>query len=131
MNRFCSWLLSIIRSRFIDRGRRADARPKPEELPPQLPQQDGKPDDPESELILAGLAKLPPEQKELLSLFYLDGLNLRETGEVLGIPDKAVRQRLYRARMALRRALERHSAPQSGEPVTAGEGRSGGDLYGT
>jgi DNA-directed RNA polymerase specialized sigma24 family protein len=53
---------------------------------------------------------LPAAQAELLALFYLDGLSLVETGRVLGLSPQAVGQRLHRARLALRRSLERQPA---------------------
>jgi RNA polymerase sigma factor (sigma-70 family) len=51
------------------------------------------------------LTLLPPPQQEILSLFYLEGLSLAETGMVLGIPARAAKQRLFRAREALKRQL--------------------------
>jgi len=69
----------------------------------------------------AALARLPQSQQELLSLFYIDGLNLSETGQVLGIRPQVVRQRLYRARQALRRQLESTPATQRARRPAGGD----------
>ena len=67
--------------------------------------QDSCPENPLAEPIAEALARLPHAQREILSLFYLDGLNLEETGWVLGITPQVASQRLYRARRSLRRLL--------------------------
>ena len=100
--RFRAWLLSIVRRQFLDRYRRERLRPPVQsELPPQAP-----PEDPLVAHIAETLAQLPAPQRELIGLFYTDGLSLKETGQVLGIRPQVVRQRLYRARQALRRLLD-------------------------
>lgn len=112
--RFKGWLLSIVRTAYLDRLRR---RGQPEQGLDEL--HDDLPDrastghhDPLAELMLAALNQLPLAQRELLSLFYLEGLNLEETGQVLGIAPRIVRQRLFRAREALRRRFAVLEAPQ-------------------
>lgn len=100
---FRGWLLSIVRRKSIDQFRRMKARPAVTRELPQLAAYEA--DDALSEHVLAALNQLPVAQQELLSLFYLDGLTLKETGQVLGIPPRAVRQRLFRARTALRGKL--------------------------
>lgn len=102
-SRFKGWLFSIVRSTHLDRLRRERARP-PETA--ELPQLAAHETDPLTRDIAEALALLPQPQHELLSLFYIDGLNLNETGQVLGIRSRAVRQRLYRARQALRKQLD-------------------------
>jgi RNA polymerase sigma factor (sigma-70 family) len=53
----------------------------------------------------AAIAALPPEQREIILLHYLDGLNLAQSGLALGCSERAAKQRLYRARQSLRRLL--------------------------
>jgi RNA polymerase sigma-70 factor (ECF subfamily) len=100
---FKPWLFAIIRNRSRSLFRRAalplalsawfaEAIPGPHETA-------------EGELARA-LSALPASQQELLVLFYLDGLTLEETGSLLKVSAQAVGQRLFRARAALRRALE-------------------------
>jgi RNA polymerase sigma-70 factor, ECF subfamily len=102
-SRFTSWLLSIVRTVYIDRLRRERARPQADsELPPYIAAQDA---DPLSPALAEALARLPQAQQHLLTLFYLEGLSLTETGQALGIRPHSARQRLFRARYALRREL--------------------------
>jgi RNA polymerase sigma factor (sigma-70 family) len=99
--RFKPWLLAIVRSRFLMQLRsRKLTVPLEEELVGQI---EGE-SDPESEALLALLRALPASQREVLELFYLHDLSLRELGSVLGVPAIAARHRLHRAREALRRA---------------------------
>jgi RNA polymerase sigma factor (sigma-70 family) len=99
--RFKGWLFSIVRTTHLDRLRR-NGHPAAEldELTLCMPE---IPADPMAELMLAAMSQLPAAQRELLSLFYVEGLNLEETGQVLRITPRIVRQRLFRARNALRR----------------------------
>lgn len=59
-----------------------------------------------------GLARLPPLEGEVLTLFYLQELSLDEVSQVLGIPVGTVKSRLHRARNLLRRQLGIHGAQQ-------------------
>ena len=104
VDKFKPWLFSIIRSQFISSTRKK-----------QLPAADcywlqlvakSKTEHPLSEDLTQAMFRLPEQQRLVLSLFYLDGLNLVEAGQVLGITQRVVAQRLHRARHALRRKLE-------------------------
>ncbi|MCH8148432.1 MAG: RNA polymerase sigma factor [Planctomycetes bacterium] len=53
------------------------------------------------------MAKLPDEQRAVLSLHYLDEMGVREIAEVLGVPEGTVKSRLHHARNRLKDALER------------------------
>jgi len=105
---FRGWLLSIIRSQHIRKWRKDRNRPEEYQLKEFLAG-DRAPGEPAGPLAEA-LATLPATQRELLSLFYIEGLSLRETGAALGLSPRAVKQRLFRARAALRRRLEPHFA---------------------
>ncbi|MER7716250.1 sigma-70 family RNA polymerase sigma factor [Streptomyces flaveolus] len=52
--------------------------------------------------IEAGLAALPPLEREVLILFHLEDLPLVACAEVLGVPVGTVKSRLHRARGMLR-----------------------------
>lgn len=52
------------------------------------------------------LSSLPEQHRECLVLFYLEGKNVREAAERLGISETAMKTRLHRARVALRGRLE-------------------------
>ncbi|WP_412792314.1 RNA polymerase sigma factor [Streptomyces sp. MS06] len=55
--------------------------------------------------IEAGLAALPPSEREVLILFHLEDLPLASCAEVLGVPAGTVKSRLHRARRMLRNHL--------------------------
>jgi len=101
--RFCAWLMTIVRNCFLHARRR-----KRFEFVDSYWYRlvsDGAVEDPLAESIAEALARLPKAQHEILSLFYLDGLSLEETGWVLGVAPQVVGQRLFRARRALRRVI--------------------------
>jgi RNA polymerase sigma-70 factor (ECF subfamily) len=51
------------------------------------------------------LATLAPELREVLRAMVLDGLSVRETSALLGIPEGTVKTRARRARLAMRKAM--------------------------
>ncbi|WP_433279138.1 RNA polymerase sigma factor [Pseudonocardia xinjiangensis] len=55
--------------------------------------------------IEAGLAALPPLEREVLILLHLEDLPLASCAEVLGVPAGTVKSRLHRARRMLRNLL--------------------------
>ncbi|MCC7477430.1 sigma-70 family RNA polymerase sigma factor [bacterium] len=108
---FRAWLLCIIRRRFLSSLRR---RRETAALEDELPARIEAGEDPRDQLVLAALRAMPQPQRELLELFYIEGLNLAELGGVLGLPAIAARHRLHRAREALRRATARLEAALPG-----------------
>jgi RNA polymerase sigma-70 factor, ECF subfamily len=63
----------------------------------------------------AGLAALPPEQREVLLLVGLEEMRYDQVASVLGIPVGTVMSRLHRARERLRRHLAGSVAPAPAE----------------
>lgn len=57
------------------------------------------------EALASAIAMLPPEQREVLVLRDVEGLDAQEAAEVVGIEIGALKSRLHRARMALRGQL--------------------------
>jgi RNA polymerase sigma-70 factor, ECF subfamily len=51
------------------------------------------------------LRRLAPELRQVLQAMVLDGLTVRETAVLLGVPEGTVKTRARRARLALREAL--------------------------
>jgi RNA polymerase sigma factor (sigma-70 family) len=71
----------------------------------------------------AALARLGPEDHEVLRLAGWEELSPGEIAVVLGIGQVAVRSRLHRARRRLRAALERAPEPEDKSPVCLQEAR--------
>lgn len=99
---FKGWLFSIIRTRYIDLRRRHLSRPATLELPTVSAVEKGNRD---ADVVNAALARLPESQSELLCLYYYEELSVREVATVLGTSENTIKQRLLRARAALRRLL--------------------------
>ena len=53
------------------------------------------------------LRRLPANQRELLTLYYVEGLTVPEIADVLGIPAGTVKSRLFHSRQQLKSAIER------------------------
>jgi RNA polymerase sigma-70 factor, ECF subfamily len=55
--------------------------------------------------LWAALQRLAPELRQVLQAMVLDGLTVRETSVLLGVPEGTVKTRARRARVELREAL--------------------------
>lgn len=60
----------------------------------------------EYEDLAAELAKLPPDDRNVLYLYYYEGYNIRELSEILGMKQNTANSRLTRARIKLKKYLE-------------------------
>ncbi|GIU19683.1 RNA polymerase subunit sigma-24 [Shewanella sp. MBTL60-112-B2] len=56
--------------------------------------------------LAKALAKLPDIEGQVIHLFYLEGLSLKEIAKVLEIPQGTVKSRLFRARERLKQTLD-------------------------
>lgn len=73
----------------------------PEDLPePAAPLEEGE------EELVAAIMKLPLRLREVILLYYYQGMNTQEAAESLGIAQSSVSGRLKRAREKLRKYLE-------------------------
>ena len=63
------------------------------------------------ETVRTGIAALTPKHRHVVALYYLDGLSLQETAEVLGIRLGTVKSRLHYALDTLRRELVPQTKP--------------------
>jgi RNA polymerase sigma-70 factor (ECF subfamily) len=103
------WMWTIAAHRLVDAYRRQARRPETDlaqAAEPLAPAAD--------EEVLGGvvgdelgaaLHGLSPELREVLQAMVLDGLTVRETATLLGVPEGTVKTRARRARIAMREAL--------------------------
>ena len=104
---FRSWLVAIVRTTFLNGLRRKRVEQQGQALLAQ-PVVMERPSA-QAEITAAALARLPDEQRQLLTLFYLEGFSLRELATALGLRPLVVQGRLARSREALRREVLRVS----------------------
>jgi RNA polymerase sigma-70 factor (ECF subfamily) len=96
------WMWTIAARRLVDALRRRAREGRNGLLPPAaLPHQQVAPAA-EDEVLLATVGD---EVGEALRALVLDGLTVRETALVLGLPEGTVKTRARRARIAMREAL--------------------------
>ncbi|GAA4686667.1 sigma-70 family RNA polymerase sigma factor [Streptomyces chumphonensis] len=108
--RFAPWLFTIARRALADHLRRGRAAPFGSV---DLADAPGAPVDPgdfpgdvlDRLEVHAGLADLPPAEREVLVLFHLADLPTAGCADVLGVPAGTVKSRLFRARRMLRDIL--------------------------
>ncbi len=131
--RFGPWLagiaLNVCRRWLRERARHA---PVPDGREPPLSTCEGPETAAELRELAArvrgAVAALPPGQREAVAGFYLQGLGHRELAAELGIGVGAVKTRLHKARVALRRRLwDLHDLPdlhdeRKERPMTAAPG---------
>jgi RNA polymerase sigma-70 factor, ECF subfamily len=99
---FRVWLYQIAHrkaARFIKRNH------VPEQLSDDFATSDTSNLDTES--VHQALALLPDDQRELLTLFYLNDRSIAEVSEILNCPPGTVKSRLHHARRAMKTIIER------------------------
>jgi RNA polymerase sigma factor (sigma-70 family) len=60
----------------------------------------------DAEAVHRGLAGLTLPHREVLTLFFLEGMSVEDAAAVLGVPPGTVKSRLHYAKVALRKALD-------------------------
>lgn len=90
-----TWLYAILLRKHLSQRRRPS--------PPLRPVPLGR--EPEVDEALALLSDLPPAQKITATLFYVEGLSVREIAKSLGVLTATVKWRLFRVRQTLKRRL--------------------------
>lgn len=94
-----AWLLTVTRNGCISRLRSKQRQNLPLEVDIPTP-------GPEEREELEELFALPPEDREVLHLFYYEGYSTREIAKITGVREGTVRSRLSRARGKLKALLE-------------------------
>jgi RNA polymerase sigma-70 factor, ECF subfamily len=114
-----TWLTRITYTTCMDHlRRRARLVPVPDLEPPDLLPEGPDPTDDVSDrrLVRDALRRLPPEQRAVVVLVGVQGLDYRQAGEILGVPSGTVASRLSTARRILRTALRGDDAPLVAAP---------------
>ena len=104
--RLDSWAYRIMRNLSIDAARarsRKSAREAPEEEGLNVGEDPREAMDAAVDLqrIMAAMARLPDEQREVVALILVEGFGYREVSEMLSLPIGTVSSRLVRGRTAL------------------------------
>ena len=119
--RFRAWLFTIARNLTTDQRRRRAARPEAEPEEEGEPTSDGTAwSDPAAaaqqrdleEAVLAALASLPVEQREVFLLRERAGLEYTEIARLTGVASPTLRSRMRTALERLRARLAPHFDPQ-------------------
>lgn len=102
-----AWLFTIMHNVHVNqlRSRRGATLPLDDEMP-DAPVRATQADMLEVRDVDTALARLPPEQREVLLLVALEHLSYQQTADTLGIPIGTVMSRLARARERLRTLLD-------------------------
>ncbi len=99
-----AWLFGICRRQVAMELRRRPRRPEPTEAVEERAATDEPPDARAS--LREALAGLAPEQRQLLTLVYLEGVPQQEIAGLLGVPLGTVKSRLFSARERLRALMD-------------------------
>jgi RNA polymerase sigma-70 factor (ECF subfamily) len=106
-----SWLLTILRNRFLKNSRHRQATPATtvgvnlDAIAMQVPPPELFPRDIDGARLQAALAELPPDFRVVLTMYYFEDCSYREIAEGLELPIGTVMSRLARAKGHLRGKL--------------------------
>jgi DNA-directed RNA polymerase specialized sigma24 family protein len=67
---------------------------------------------------MSALQGLGPEQRQVLTLYYLDDLSVGDIARKVGCPPGTVKSRLFHARRQVRHALMTHAPSREEPPFT-------------
>lgn len=101
-SKFSTWLFRIAVNRSIQEARRHRHRHRHVELDEAMATAAPEQPDTSDPRIQAAMAKLAPQDRALLTLFYWEELSLQEIADSLGCNVNAAKTRLYRSRERFR-----------------------------
>jgi len=111
-SRLAPWLYTIARRTAMDHFRGAygsQEESATEVIDEAVNESDWQAELENVELVHFGLNQLGVAEREVLTLFFLKDLTLKEIADLLGIPVGTVKSRLFKARRDLRQAVEREN----------------------
>ena len=98
-----AWLYKTLKNQIYDRYRRAILEMQYIQTAQEEPaEEDMGIQAVETAMIME---KLPPEERKLFTLRYIEGYNSSEISQMLGIPPGTIRAKLSRSRNALKQAM--------------------------
>jgi RNA polymerase sigma-70 factor (ECF subfamily) len=103
------YLLRVMHNVFVSGIRSRRARPQTVELTETEtpdPREGGAERHVEGRELLAAVAALPPDYRDVLAAVDVAGLSYKEAGRALGVPEGTIMSRLFRARKKVVAALE-------------------------
>ena len=103
-NLFKAWIMRILVNECKRMHRAHWREVAVEEI--EVEQPDGVDNRLRDEALHSAVMQLPEKLRLTVTLFYIDGFSMRETAQILHCPEGTVKQRLHRARTALRILLE-------------------------
>ena len=110
--RFFSWIYRIAVNQSLNV---VDRRRHESELDVDFPSAGANPEaayrrTEAAEQLEAALKQLAPNQRTVIVLKHIEGFSYNEIGELLGVPEKTVKSRLFTARQRLRSVLKNEGA---------------------
>jgi len=103
--KFRSWLFKIAHNTFLSYKRSLKPTLSIDDACVQALPQSGSGEGASSDLYLA-LSMLPPKERSSITLFYLNGYNIKEIAAITEVSQDAVKQQLSRGREKLRAILK-------------------------
>lgn len=114
---FASWLFAIAANNvrthfrlFSSRKHKEEAIAKEIAIAPIPDAAEEAEQNLQAEALRRAVASLPPDLRKSVELYYFAELSVEETAHVLKLGEEAVKSRLFRARKALRHAIEINKA---------------------
>ena len=104
-NLFKAWIMRILVNECKRMHRAHWREVAVEEI--EIEQPDGVDNRLRDEVLHSAVMQLPEKLLLAVTLFYIDGFSMRETAQILRCPEGTIKQRLHRARTALRIMLEK------------------------
>ena len=101
-----TWLMRIAINTCRDLTRSGWFRHTDRHVTPDMLPEAAAPPDSEASSLLTDVMDLPVKQREVILLYYYQGMDVREVAKALGIAKSSVSGRLKSARDNLRRLLE-------------------------